>query len=693
MKTLSLLVPLMGLAALAPAQTTQSIPFRLELSPLNEVPALTELNASGAATVWLHVVRDAQGAIVRGSVDFTIRYRFPGETTFTGLHIHRGLAGTNGPVLIDTGLNANAPVVDAQGRGEIFRQVPILPGTPNVAVLAGILENPETFYVNLHTSVNRGGAIRGQLQRTEYRVFGADLSPANEVPALTNSQARGYGFVTLLAGVNSQGALQSSEVNFLVDYTGFAEDTQFTGMHIHRGRRGANGPVTIDTGLNAAQNILTGAGGAGRLSYTVDLNMQNNNSIDTVYQMLQDPSGAYLNVHTARNRGGEIRAQLRSTELLSFQTPAMSPLNEVPALTELQASGSGAFNVSLLRAPSGAAQAALLTFDVNHAFPADTTFTGLHIHEGASGANGPVVLDSGINAASNLVSATGRGNIYRQAFATTEAQRGALDRLFANPRNFYINLHTSVNRGGAVRQQLRDAALAPPRLDNVIQSVSDPTRTTLAQGGLMTLYGANLGASTASLNGWEGAQAPTSLNGTSVMIDGRPAPVLEVLPGSIIAQVPFETSAQMVNLSVITSAGPSNAFAVRVAATAPSIFFDQINPSGNRALTLNMADNNQMTQDNPAAEGMTLAVFGTGFGQSTPALATGEVAGAQVLARFPEVKVTVGGREATDVVTVLVPGLVGITQTIFRAPAGTGATPMEVEFRGAKSNPTILFMR
>ena len=43
---------------------------------------------------------------------------------------------------------------------------------------------------------------------------------------------------------------------------------------------------------------------------------------------------------------------------------------------------------SPVRDGSGRVVASTVIFNVSHAFPADTTFVGLHIHEGAAGANG-----------------------------------------------------------------------------------------------------------------------------------------------------------------------------------------------------------------------------------------------------------------------------------------------------------------
>jgi uncharacterized protein (TIGR03437 family) len=678
-------------ALCALAQSTESIPFRVNMSPLNEVPAIENLNASGFATVWVHVVRNSAGRVVSGTVDFTTRYQFPTGITFTGFHIHRGAVGTNGPVLIDTRISGGNPVVDETGRGQISRSVQILEGTANVAVLEELIANPEGFYINLHTTNHPGGALRAQMTKAERRVLGALLSPTNEVPAAA-SNASGLGFVTILAGLNSRRELVSAEVTFEVNYTGFAEGTQFTGMHIHNGNNGVNGPVTIDTGLNRAQNILAGSGGTGSLKYVVDANLSAPATVSTILNIWSDPGTAYLNIHTVANAGGEIRSQLRGTERLTFQTPAMSPTNEVPAITNLSASAVGQFEVNVLRRADGNINAALGIFSVNHRFPGSTTFTGLHIHTGAEGANGPVSLDSGIRAGSTVVSDTGFGNIYRTAIFSTEAQLTALNGMVANPEGYYLNLHTTDNPGGAVRQQTAARNTAKPTIEAVISAVSDVNLRRVAPGGLFTVLGSNLAKVPGSLDGWQSDRVPPSLNGTSVDIGGRPAAILNVDPRFVLAQVPTDVLAGDVDVVVRAANGASSPVRVTVANAAPAVFFDQITSAGNRAVAYAVADGAQITADAPAAGGSMVAVFTTGLGLATPAQMTGEVV--RMVERYSDVKVTVGGRDASGVSATLIPGYVGFSQTVFMVPSGlSGGQALELEYQGVRSNRTLLFVR
>ncbi|MBM3759867.1 MAG: CHRD domain-containing protein [Acidobacteria bacterium] len=674
------------------AQSVESIPFRLNMSPANEVPAVEGLNATGFATVWAHVVRNAAGRVMSGTVDFTLRYQFPGEVTFTGLHIHRGNAGTNGPVVIDTRITAASPIVEASGRGEIARTAEIAAGSASVEVLEDLIRNPGGYYLNLHTTANPGGAVRAQMARAQRRVYGTVLSPENEVPAVT-SQAQGFGFMTILAALSDAGQVQSSEVTFEVSYTGFAAGTQFTGMHIHVGNNGANGPVTIDTGLTRAQNVMAGMGGAGGLKFVADVNVGSAAAANTVLGIWNDPGTAYLNVHTVANPGGEIRAQLRGTERVAFTMTGMSPANEVPAITNLNASGEGVFEANLLRRADGTAMAALAVFNVNYRFPGETTFTGLHIHTGPAGANGPVTIDSGIRAGATVMSAGGSGNLYRTAVVTTDAQIASMNQILSNPDNQYLNLHTMANPGGAVRAQLAPLNQALPSIEAVLSAVSDQNLRRVAPGGLMTIFGQQLAELAGNLDGWQAPRIPSGLNGTSVNVGGRPAAILNVDPSFVLAQVPVDATNGEAEVIVRNTNGASAPVRVTVSAVAPAVFFDLMTTAGNRAVAYSAMNGSQVTMDNAAAGGTMVGVFSTGLGLSTPAQQTGAVAFGPAQA-FAGVRVTVGGRDATGVMATLIPGYVGFSQIVFMVPTGlSGAQALVVESQGVRSNSTLLYVR
>ncbi len=679
------------LAAPLLAQTADTVAFRAVLRPENEVPAVN-VNASGAATVLLHVVRDANGRIVSGSADFIVNYRLPGAATLTGLHIHRGIAGANGPVTIDSGLRSTPDPTGTTGvslQGQIRMDNPAA-----LASATDLLVNPAGHYVNLHTSEFPGGIIRGQLERADMRVFLTLMNPQNEVPAVTNSNASGVGSFTLVTTQRPDGTLTSASGTFEVAYTGFAPDLTFTGFHIHRGGAGANGPVTIDSSLRTAMNRTSGPTGAGVMTFPVEIDLSNPQALATVYDLLSVPTTHYFNLHTTANPGGEIRGQLRATDQMSLRS-LLLPSNEVPPVTDLDASAPAVFWAWTIRDAQGRAQAASVAFDVNFRFPAAVTFTGLHVHTGAAGANGPVTIDSGIRGSATVVSANGFGNIFRQVTLQPGPGLNTLNNVLTAPEGAYLNLHTTANPGGAVRAQLAGPAAAP-RVDSVISAASDPTYGNTAPLGLITVYGADLTRVGSTGTGGPTADAAGSLNGTQVILANRAAAILSATPTQISAQTPADAPSGMQPLYVISPSGTSNTVMVNVQPTAPGVFLSANVPQGNVALALRATDFSWITAAAPAASGDRIWLFLTGLGQTTPALGTGQATPIGINpfeTALPAV--TIGGRPATVSAALSWTGLVGMYLVEVTVPAGTGAgwQPLRVTAAGNASNATILPLR
>lgn len=511
----------------AHAQTLQSIPFRANLSAANEVPPL-ELAATGSATVWIHAVRNSSGTITEAVVDFVVNYSFPGPITLSGLHVHQGIRGQNGPVVLNSGIGAGQ-TEDATGKAGVVKQSAKIDSAEALAAINGMIANPGNYYVNLHTTANPGGAIRGQVLATTATVTLAQLSPANEVPAVTGLAASGFAAVTTLVGRDTAGVIQSAEATFDVQYTGFPADTEFTGLHVHTGAAGINGPVTVNSMLSGS--VPVASGGAGSLRYVNSITAPSAATIAALAGLATAPAGYYVNLHTKVNPGGAIRGQTVAVSATSFDVNA-SPANEVPPIEGLSATATASFTLQPLRGADGAPLAALATFDVYHRFPAATTFTGLHIHSGPAGQNGPVVINSGLTAGADLATVPGIGNIYRTNLITGGPVIAAA---LATPAAHYLNLHTAVNPGGAVRAQLASASTALPVITRV-EAVSGGG-TVRSDGGIR-IIGTNLAVSSGSFSNLSGVAVP-SLAGTSVRVGGQAALIRSVSPTEVIVERPL----------------------------------------------------------------------------------------------------------------------------------------------------------
>ena len=138
-------------------------------------------------------------------------------------------------------------------------------------------------------------------------VFLADLKSANEVPAIADAEASctGKGTFTLETTMDSYGyGMTSAVAKFDVVVSGCPAGTMMILAHIHQGAAGTNGAVKIDSGLTAAAPIaLTGGGTTiAKAGISVDPSL--------AQDIINNPAGFYLNVHTVLHQGGVIRGQL-----------------------------------------------------------------------------------------------------------------------------------------------------------------------------------------------------------------------------------------------------------------------------------------------------------------------------------------------------------------------------------------------
>jgi hypothetical protein len=134
-------------------------------------------------------------------------------------------------------------------------------------------------------------------------------------------------------------------------------------------------------------------------------------------------------------------------------TADLKTSNEVPAIANAEAScsGKGTFTLNTTKDAAGNITAANALFETDvTACPADSKINIGHIHKAAAGANGGVVINSGL-VAGELTLTGGAGKISKTQ-ATVDPVL-ATD-VIANPANYYLNWHSTLNPGGVLRGQL-----------------------------------------------------------------------------------------------------------------------------------------------------------------------------------------------------------------------------------------------
>lgn len=133
----------------------------------------------------------------------------------------------------------------------------------------------------------------------------------------------------------------------------------------------------------------------------------------------------------------------------------LSAANEVPPITNAESPCRGTatitFNVPRdgSGVPTGAGTA---NFAVQiSSCPNGTVWRAAHIHPGAAGVNGGVLVDTGLTPAAAVTLSDGSTT---QSFTDRPLTQQQATDIMNNPGGFYFNVHSNLNGGGFARGQL-----------------------------------------------------------------------------------------------------------------------------------------------------------------------------------------------------------------------------------------------
>ena len=199
----------------------------------------------------------------------------------------------------------------------------------------------------------------------------------------------------------------------------------------------------------------------------------------------------------------------------------------------------------------------------------------------------------------------------------------------------------------------------------------------IAPGELVSVYGVALGPET-------GVRAsslplPTSLGGTTVLVNGTAAPILYASALRVDFQAPFTLTPGTVASVQVQYGGQSSASTqIEVVSAFAGVFTIQTNGAG-QAVARNQ-DGTVNSSAEPAARGSFVSLYATGLGGTTPGATAGTAGPRSPLARVDDVAVLVGGVPANVTFAGLAPGLVGTYQINFQVPSNlvTGARSVVV---------------
>ena len=369
---------------------------------------------------------DARGAVlVQVSTDGTLAFGCAVDAAWadqvTGMHVHRGAPGANGPVVVD--LLSGGAVFDP-GTAATSDNLTIDP-----VLAAEIVATPGDFYVNVHTSTAPDGIAREQL---------AVLAPIGLHAVLLGSEETSVAQADARGACSLQIEADASLSWQLATRTPVIDDV--LEGHVHAGDAGIDGPVEIDLGvpggsLDAATGLLAG-------SAVADLR--------ALARLCHAPSAFYVNLHTDAAPDGVARGQL-ATDARHLWAPLRASEEVTPPSDP---NARGGVTLQLHSFTSGTVHMAVpLAQGIDNV-------TMAHVHEGEAGIDGPVVVDlmAGADFVVSVPSFSAEGSIV--------LDRALFTRLLAAPDRFYVNFHTALDAAGAVRGQLgQDAVQLAALLD------------------------------------------------------------------------------------------------------------------------------------------------------------------------------------------------------------------------------------
>ncbi len=242
---------------------------------------------------------------------------------------------------------------------------------------------------------------------------------------------------------------------------------------------------------------------------------------------------------------------------------------------------------------------------------------------------------------------------------------------------------------------------------NVISASGYGGFTSIAPSTWIEIYGANLGINLPpSLSrvwgtaDFVGNQAPSSLNGTSVTVGGKPAYTLYVAPGQVNVQVPSDIATGTQPIVVTTAGGSSTPYLINVNAVEPGLLAIPSFVVNGRQNVVALFSNT-LTYVFPnaipgaktarAKPGDTLTLYGIGFGPVTPPIAAGQVA-QQASTLNAQVQISFAGVPAKLIYSGLGPLNVGLDQFNVIVPnvPASDTTPLTFTVDGVPVQQTLV---
>ncbi len=296
-----------------------------------------------------------------------------------------------------------------------------------------------------------------------------------------------------------------------------------------------------------------------------------------------------------------------------------------------------------------------------------------------------------------LIAFRASGGTLSEAVVPTDANGRASVRLTLPGQAATVTVTATLAGAPAVTFTATSGA-GSPLISAVIAAGAFGAGSVIASGGWFEIYGAGLSAVTREWEGrdFRGSEAPTSLDGVSVTVAGRPAFLRFISATQINAQAPGGLPAGPAVVRVVTPAGSAE-FSVTAAPRAPGLLAPPAFRAGSRQYVAALhGDGAFAGRPNlipgvgfrDVGPGDRVVIYAIGAGDVTPAVPAGAIAGAAN--RLPDARLLVGGREAMLEYAGLAVGFVGLYQINAVIPGGvSGDVEVRLTVESASSAPGV----
>ena len=415
---------------------------------VNEVPAVVT-PAIGAVIVE----RYGDSIVVSGSFSGLM------DTVATaiagGAHIHMGIAGRNGPVIIPLTLDLNDDRTGAT-----------LMAAANTFAVDEAMQmamRNDMLYVNIHSGAVPSGELRGQVAAMGVAQFYSNPSGHQARPVAMNTPGNGR---LLLSLDDDNNLTVSGSVNDLLEPV---DQSIAGGAHLHLNIAGSNGPIVFE------------------LSYTEDSEGNGGQYMarDNVFSLTDEQVAAfmareyYANIHTFAAPSGEVRGQVMNLAKGYFGSN-LAGINENPAAVKTTGGGFVMYELC-----GGFVTATGSFANLSSDFNAEIA-GGSHVHLGDAASAGPIAFRLNAEVSDDL-----RSGVYRADSNRVAIDDAGMAAMLAG--NYYFNLHTVDFASGEIRGQiLRDDNSFPEAVEVI--APEDGATITVFEGGSDLEEGAFTGA-------------------------------------------------------------------------------------------------------------------------------------------------------------------------------------------------------